>query len=134
MIKELGKSLVSWVSSFSELPAVSPELLEKKNGGLSLRIKEGPKTVKKYVFGGSVLRAEFALRIRVSDADTKSRLYAVSVLETAGENIARTAPSLRGASPLFAGTAEYPRLVKRTDNGDDEYEAVYFIVFSEGDI
>ncbi len=106
-------------------------MLPKKNGVISLKIKSGPETVRKYVFGKEIKKAEFALRLRVSNSDTKSRIKAITTLTAAGELIKAGFASLAGITALNAGVAEYPKLYQRTDNGDDEYEGIYYIVFSE---
>ena len=128
----LEQTLLSWLSSFPSLPKIYPEMLSKINGELSLKIKSGPETVRKYVFGGEIKRAEFALRMRVSNSDTRSRMKAINILTAAGDFVKSGIASLSGITATDAGLAEYPKLYQRTDNGDDEYEGVYYIVFSEG--
>ena len=106
-------------------------MLPKKNGVLSIKIKSGPETVRKYVFGNEIKKAEFALRLRVSNCDTKSRIKAINTLTAAGELIKAGLSSLTDITAADAGVSEYPKLCQRTDNGDDEYEGIYYIVFSE---
>ena len=134
MILSLENLLAAWLSSFSELPTVSLELLPKKNGAIALKMKKGPQIIRRYISGKKLIYAEFTLRMRVSNADTKTRLEALNTLETAGKTIKNGVDSLSGVNALKAELKDYPKLCQRTDNGDDEYEAAYYIVFSEDDV
>ena len=131
MNNSFEKLLADWLSSFDGLPKISPELLPKKNGELSIKIRKGPQTVRRYISGVKIVYAEFALRLRVSHADSKTRLDALKTLENAGITIREGIGSLSVIKGLCAEIKEYPKLCQRTDNGDDEYEALYYIVFSE---
>jgi hypothetical protein len=132
MTESIEKKLSAWLSSFSALPRVNSEFLPKRNGELSLRIKKGPETVRRYVFGGAVLRCEFALRVRVSDYDANTRGRGPEILYTAGQIIESSLSALDGICGCFSGITEYPSMVQRTDNGDCEYEGVFYMVYTEG--
>lgn len=131
MNNSLEKRLVTWLSSLDGLPQVSAELLPKKNGVLLFKIKKGPQIIRRYISGARIVYAEFSLRLRISYADTKTRLDAAATLENAGLAVKAGIGALTDINALNAGIKEYPKLLQRTDNGDDEYEASYFIVFSE---
>ena len=81
MNNSFEKLLADWLSSFDGLPKISPELLPKKNGELSIKIRKGPQTVRRYISGVKIVYAEFSLRLRVSHADSKTRLDALKTLE-----------------------------------------------------
>lgn len=132
MTTGMEKAILSWLSGYMSIPAVHPELLGKKNGELLLQIKNGPKTVRNYVFCGSIKKTEFELTLRVSNSDTASRIKALDVLDTVSTICGDSLPALsNGSVAISAGMSEYPKLKKRTDNGDDEYKAVYYIVYRE---
>jgi hypothetical protein len=131
MIKGLEKSVVSWLSGFSELPAVCPEALSKENGKLLLKIKDGPDEIRGYLYGGDVKKSVFTLTLRTSNNDTASRLGAINTLEAVADVCERSLPELDGGLALKAGTESHPKLKRRTDNGDDEYEAAFYILYWE---
>ncbi|MBE6895802.1 MAG: hypothetical protein E7477_01770 [Ruminococcaceae bacterium] len=131
MIKGLERSVISWLSGFSELPEIFPEATEKANGTLLLKIKDGPDEVQGYIYGGDVKKSIFTLTLRVSNYDTATRSGAIGTLEKAAEICEKSLPSLDGGLALKAGTESHPKLKRRTDNGDDEYEASFYILYWE---
>ena len=131
MITGIENSIIAWFSDYTQLPDISPEMMKKANGQLLLQLKDGPKDVRDYVFSGKVRKSEFTLRIRVSNADTLTRLGAINILETAGLIYEASLPKLNGGVAVKSGIEDHPKLKRRSDNGDDEYEATYYILYWE---
>jgi len=135
MITGLEKSLIKWLSAYSSIiPEISAEMVGKKNGLLLFQMGDGPTEISDYVYSGKVRRTEFKIRIRVSHSDTASRLDAIHILDTVGQICSQTLPELSGGLALKAGVSEHPKLKRRTDNGDDEYETVCFVTYWEENI
>lgn len=131
MIKGLERSVISWLSGFSELPEICAEALSKENGKLLLKIKDGPDEVQGYLYGGNVKKSVFTLTVRASNYDTATGLGAINMLEAAAAVCESSLPSLDGGLAIKAGTESHPKLARRTDNGDDEYEASFYILYWE---
>ena len=121
MITGLEKTLAAWIASFAE-EEICSENLPKKNGAVAVRMKDGRKTIGKYLYGTKKRCCEFELRTRVSSGKNGAETAALRLETIAEDCVTQTKPSgITGITITDVYPTGSPVLVNRTNNGDDEY-------------
>ena len=132
-----GSTLIAHIGSLDERDACEMARHAKALGYDAISsvapfyFKFSPDEIRGYLYGGDVKKSVFTLTLRTSNNDTASRLGAINTLEAVADVCERSLPELDGGLALKAGTESHPKLKRRTDNGDDEYEAAFYILYWE---
>ena len=110
------------------------ENLPKKNGDVMLCMEGGERILRAYADGTYAAEVDFSLSIRVSGNDSQTVLNTVSLLEATGAYYkTATLPVFGGSvTPISIRMTAYPFLADRSNNGDDEYKAVYTVKYLNG--
>lgn len=123
----MTSKLLEYINTIEGLPCVvSLEMLSSKKPAMSLQQLPGEETIKAYINGDRECRLPFAIYMRISGKDTKSRINAVDVFRLIEETAKKDKE--KGTLPFKNfNMAQLPALYNRQDDGTEDYQAIYSV-------
>lgn len=131
--KPISAYLLSFFRNIENMPDIGCERLEKKCGTSSLKMINNGSRRTEWLDGTVSVRQNFEISYRTAGNDAASRMKALGLLEQLARILEKTTEMDLGDGRIFirAFRTDFPTMSVRCTGGEEEYSAVFQLMYVE---